>query len=415
MSTSISFHRLLMVVLILSCGALCASAQGLSINVTAKINGEDIGAIEDTLTGHSGDTVALTVVATDAEGFGKMVVLHISGMSGKQSNIVTQPDRTELTYTVNLPEVFSETTNTIDITALNFKFEQIERTITVTVQPAAQDVPTPTPSPTLTPTSTPTPVPVATSTPIPTVAPARTPTRTPTRAVVPTSTPTPVPTTGQPDVEGFVLGGGTVAVQRGSAVTIPIPVQNLPSTKAITFEVVFDTELLVWGQQVIKEGTLTAQFGLVDAHLVSAGLLRISGIAVSSEPIAGSGTLLSLGFTAKENAPSSISSALTLQNLKDGVAGASTVPIKIVSGTKGDVNGDGEITAADAQLAFRIALGRVTATGSQSWAAEVTGDGEITGADAQEIFEVVLGRSSFSKSAKKKLMVEFLTHYNRSP
>ena len=57
----------------------------------------------------------------------------------------------------------------------------------------------------------------------------------------------------------------------------------------------------------------------------------------------------------------------------------------------GDVNLDGTITAADAQLAFFIVLGTYSPTFEEECAADCNGDGEVTAADAQAIFLVVLG------------------------
>nr|HPQ42424.1 dockerin type I repeat-containing protein [bacterium] len=56
-----------------------------------------------------------------------------------------------------------------------------------------------------------------------------------------------------------------------------------------------------------------------------------------------------------------------------------------------DVNADGELTAADAQQAFLIALGSMTPTWDEACAADCNGDGEITAGDAQLIFMAVLG------------------------
>ena len=60
----------------------------------------------------------------------------------------------------------------------------------------------------------------------------------------------------------------------------------------------------------------------------------------------------------------------------------------------GDVNGDGQITSADAQLAFNIALGAYTPTYEEACAADCNGDIQVTSADAQSIFYVVLGLST---------------------
>ncbi len=60
----------------------------------------------------------------------------------------------------------------------------------------------------------------------------------------------------------------------------------------------------------------------------------------------------------------------------------------------GDVNFDGSITAADAQLAFSIALGVYTPTFEEECAADCNGDGIVTAADAQLIFETAIGQNT---------------------
>ncbi len=60
----------------------------------------------------------------------------------------------------------------------------------------------------------------------------------------------------------------------------------------------------------------------------------------------------------------------------------------------GDVNLDGEITAADAQGAFLIVLGIFIPTWQEECAADCNGDGNVTAADAQRIFLTALGAES---------------------
>ncbi|MBN1879754.1 dockerin type I repeat-containing protein [bacterium] len=57
----------------------------------------------------------------------------------------------------------------------------------------------------------------------------------------------------------------------------------------------------------------------------------------------------------------------------------------------GDVNFDGALSAADAQLAFFIVLGYYTPTTLEYCAADCTGDGTVTAGDAQAIFLAVIG------------------------
>jgi hypothetical protein len=57
----------------------------------------------------------------------------------------------------------------------------------------------------------------------------------------------------------------------------------------------------------------------------------------------------------------------------------------------GDVNMDGVLTAADAQMCFLIVLGMITPTYEEECAADCNYDGVITAADAQQIFLAALG------------------------
>jgi hypothetical protein len=67
------------------------------------------------------------------------------------------------------------------------------------------------------------------------------------------------------------------------------------------------------------------------------------------------------------------------------------IPIEPCENT-GDVDGSGTITAADAQMAFLIALGVIQPTQEQACAADCNGNGIVTAEDAQTIFLVVLGQ-----------------------
>ncbi len=59
----------------------------------------------------------------------------------------------------------------------------------------------------------------------------------------------------------------------------------------------------------------------------------------------------------------------------------------------GDVTGDGDVTAADAQLAFEIVMELVVPSFVEECAADCNGDGSITAGDAQQIFGVIFGGS----------------------
>ncbi len=59
----------------------------------------------------------------------------------------------------------------------------------------------------------------------------------------------------------------------------------------------------------------------------------------------------------------------------------------------GDVTGDGNVTAEDAQQAFAIALEMMVPTFEEACAADCNSDGSVTAGDAQQIFGVIFGGS----------------------
>lgn len=58
---------------------------------------------------------------------------------------------------------------------------------------------------------------------------------------------------------------------------------------------------------------------------------------------------------------------------------------------KGDLNGDGKVTAADARIALRIASKMQKPTEAQLKAGDINGDGKITAADARAILKMASG------------------------
>jgi hypothetical protein len=74
----------------------------------------------------------------------------------------------------------------------------------------------------------------------------------------------------------------------------------------------------------------------------------------------------------------------------------------------GDVNFDGLITAADAQLAFQIAIGQYIPTYEEECAADCNGDGVISAGDAQQIFLTALGSGSCVDPIPDKFQFAFM-------
>ena len=65
---------------------------------------------------------------------------------------------------------------------------------------------------------------------------------------------------------------------------------------------------------------------------------------------------------------------------------------------RGDVDTDGIVTAMDALLCVRCAIGLSELTDAQRLAADVNGDGEITSADASLILRYLVGLSKFNNN-----------------
>jgi len=94
---------------------------------------------------------------------------------------------------------------------------------------------------------------------------------------------------------------------------------------------------------------------------------------------------------------------LETENLEEGIYYVTTnthdpAVLKLVvegraseSAPEGDVNGNGQVTLADAMLVYKISKNLVAGTAAQQEAADVTGDGNITLADAMRIYKISKG------------------------
>ena len=74
---------------------------------------------------------------------------------------------------------------------------------------------------------------------------------------------------------------------------------------------------------------------------------------------------------------------------------AKTTAFNVTVRKKGDINGDGNVTAADALMALQTVSGRRTLNDLEKYAADVNGDGNITAVDALKILQFASGRITF--------------------
>lgn len=74
----------------------------------------------------------------------------------------------------------------------------------------------------------------------------------------------------------------------------------------------------------------------------------------------------------------------------DGIVGNNTWTAIMVN--YGDVNGDGKVNAADAQLVLKASVGKAKLSASQQKAADMNADGKVNAADAQIILKRAVGK-----------------------
>lgn len=139
-------------------------------------------------------------------------------------------------------------------------------------------------------------------------------------------------------------------------------------------------------------------------HLTENHVLRIA--LASPNTGSGRGFLCTFRVTVPSSARPGDTYALDLRAVV-GI-GETEWPIQAVGGTltvigeapaerrKGDVNGDGAVTIADAALALQIAVQLVSPTADQLFSADINSNGAVSVADAVAILRAVLGIESLT-------------------
>lgn len=82
-----------------------------------------------------------------------------------------------------------------------------------------------------------------------------------------------------------------------------------------------------------------------------------------------------------------------------------------VSFKRGDVDGDGDVTVADARLALRAAVKLEALTGSALLAADADGSDGVTVADARSILRVAVGLDSFDKESPVEILKAYVKEH----
>jgi len=176
----------------------------------------------------------------------------------------------------------------------------------------------------------------------------------------------------------------------GEEVQIPVRIQIAPNeVYSFGFEVTYDASVLEYIDLV--PGDLAKSFETVEAYLMEPGKLRIGGYTDKNNISQGaSGDLVWLKFKVIDGQKNNCY-PLQLANLEDHLADFSkTGGCFCVWECNGDLNGDNEVTSADALIALRCYLG----SGACPDCSDADKNGMVTPLDALCVFRKYLGEPS---------------------
>jgi urease beta subunit len=202
------------------------------------------------------------------------------------------------------------------------------------------------------------------------------------------------------DVNNGAISLPLTPAQGTSGLDVDIPVQISNNSKPLgTFGLDFIFDSGIFTYKSWEPGSLTANWSVT--LNATAGKLEIRGIGGTTVPSPSSGSLIKitlqvncLSFTAPTN------SQLRIENYSDDLYDEflplpSTANFTFDPCSRlGDVNGDGNVTPGDAQGAFEIYLGKLSASTCQQMTADANCSKSTTPGDAQDIFEHYLGKKT---------------------
>jgi len=175
----------------------------------------------------------------------------------------------------------------------------------------------------------------------------------------------------------------------GQEVRIPVKIQDAPNkVSAFGFTVSYNEDILEYIGH--ERGELTASFNLLDVNPFGSGQLIIGGVTSEGAiPQGANGTLVWLKFKVKQGNKGWCYS-LDIKDVKDGTAYFQTIGgFFCINPCEGDLNEDGEITPADALIAFQCYL----RSGVCPDCSDVDENGEVTPNDALCLFRKYLGQT----------------------
>lgn len=204
------------------------------------------------------------------------------------------------------------------------------------------------------------------------------------------------------------------AVLSGQTLTLPITLEGNPGVTNLALRLDYDRQALELVSIQTADGDnrpyLCGELAAVNPDRQDENGTHY-GYAVCAMPetMTQDGVLMTATFRAKTDFTGETRVKTVVEYLRsanaDGTqftqltasAGESTVNVALL----GDVNGDGEITTADAALTYQAILGARTLTDAQQQAADVSGDGAVTTVDAAMIYRFVNNNLSGFPAASK--------------
>ena len=206
--------------------------------------------------------------------------------------------------------------------------------------------------------------------------------------------------------------------KKGDKVSLPVNIANAEGLEmcAVDIYVAFDADVL--SSTGVQKTALTAGYEW-SMNNPQPGVVRASIATVDAATLYGEGTLFHLLFDVVGETGETSELAFevlgtdfydcddltksVLLDLDD--IGRFTVQQGFVLG---DLNGDGQVTKADAQIALDIAVDKVVATPEQEAAGDLNGDSRINAADAALIMRLAAGLPLFPTAAEAQLLAAAL-------
>lgn len=207
-------------------------------------------------------------------------------------------------------------------------------------------------------------------------------------------------TTGQ----SLSLWAPHVEGRQGDTVSIPVNIRNAHGLRLNASTIALDYDPRLLALRSVSTGVLASGYDWYTSTTLNGDIAQVRVNSISTQPplLYGSGALFWLTFDVL--ASEVISSPLTLRQYVPGGGGSTIytpanptqpVALQLLPGAfymepqqpyrRGDVDGDGVVTAADGAMAAHVASNMAQATARQLRAAEVSGDGRVDAADSAAI------------------------------